>query len=67
MAYFAERFPDLDWAAGHSDPKALGSIEAWRAHSGLANFRDPVILDVASATWPVDSADALLNINMSTY
>ena len=63
-AYFAERFPDLDWQPSDSDPKALGSIEAWRADSGLANLRDPVILDVASATWSVDSADALLNINM---
>jgi len=63
-AYFAERFPDLDWQPSDSDPNALGSIEAWRADSGLANLRDPVILDVASATWPLDRADALLNINM---
>jgi hypothetical protein len=62
--YFAERFPDLEWQPSDPDPDALSSIEAWRADSGLANLRDPLILDAAASTWPVENADALLNINM---
>ena len=63
-AWFAEHYPGLDWQPSDPDPAALGSIEAWRADSGLANFREPVILDAAAATWPVERADAVLNINM---
>jgi len=61
---FAERFPDLDWQPSDSNPDALNSIEAWRADLDLANLRAPMILDAASSTWPVDAADAVLNINM---
>lgn len=63
-AYFARAFPQLEWQPSDPDPEALSSIEAWRADSGLANLREPVILDAAAATWPVERADAVLNINM---
>jgi hypothetical protein len=53
-AFFAQMFPDLDWQPSDPDPQALTSIEAWRADSGFANLRQPLILDAASATWPVD-------------
>lgn len=62
--HFARRFPRLEWQPSDPDPAALNSIEAWRADSGLANLREPVILDATAATWPVESADAVLNINM---
>lgn len=62
--FFAERFPQLDWQPSDPDPAALSSIEAWRADSGLANLREPVILDATAETWPVTGADAVLNINM---
>lgn len=64
-AFFAQAFPALDWQPSDPDPRALMSIEAWRADSGLANLREPVILDAASGTWPVEQADAVLNINMA--
>ena len=63
-AYFAERFRQLDWQPSDPDPLAINSIEAWRADSGLANLREPVILDASADTWPVDRADAVININM---
>jgi hypothetical protein len=63
-AAFARAFPDLDWQPSDPDPDALSSIEAWRADSGLANLREPVILDAVAATWPVEQADAVLDINM---
>src|SRR5688572_1867375 len=62
--FLAERFPSLDWQPSDPDPQALQSIEAWRADLGLPNLREPVILDVTAASWPIDRADALLNINM---
>ena len=63
-AHFAQAFPQLDWQPSDPDPAALGSIEAWRADSGLPNLREPLILDAAAATWPVERAEAVLNINM---
>ena len=62
--HFAERFPNLEWQPSDPDPAALSSIEAWRADSGLPNLRDPAILDVTAQSWPIESAEALLNINM---
>jgi len=63
-SYFAERFPNLEWQPSDVHSDALSSIEAWQRESGLANLRPPVVLDAASADWPVNRADALLSINM---
>jgi len=63
-AFFAGRFPQLDWQPSDPDPAALGSIAAWRADCGLPNLREPVVLDAAAETWPVERAAAVLNINM---
>ena len=60
---FARRFAALDWQPSDPDPLALASIEAWR-HDGPANLRTPIALDAASPAWPIDSADAILCINM---
>ncbi len=59
---FARRFPHLDWQPSDPDPEALGSIGAW-AEEGPPNLRPPLQLDVC-ADWPLDSADAILCINM---
>jgi SAM-dependent methyltransferase len=63
-AYFAERFPELQWQPSDVHPDALGSIAAWRQEAGRANLLRPVMLDAASGDWPVDRADAVLSINM---
>ena len=63
-AYFAERFPDLDWQPSDVHQDALGSIAAWRAETGLANLREPIEVDASSPEWPIQRADALLSINM---
>ena len=62
--HFAQAFPHIEWQPSDPDPQALLSIEAWRTDSGLANLREPVILDASAETWPVDAAEAVLNINM---
>lgn len=61
--HFAAALPMLDWQPSDPDPVALASIEAWRVEAGLPNVSPPVRLD-ASADWPVESADAILCINM---
>ena len=63
-AYFAERFPELQWQPSDVHADALGSIAAWRQETGRANLLRPVMLDAASADWPVDWADAVLSVNM---
>jgi SAM-dependent methyltransferase len=63
-AFFAQLFPSLTWQPSDSDPDALSSIEAWAADAGAANLRPPVFLNAASPTWPVDSADAIICVNM---
>lgn len=61
---FARAFPLLQWQPSDPDPGALTSIEAWVADAGLPNLREPVALDAASATWPIERAEAMLCINM---
>lgn len=63
--WFAERFSDLCWQPSDAHPDALASIEAWRNASGLANIREPILIDASSDAWPIDRADAVLNINMA--
>ena len=62
--YFAERFPRLKWQPSDVDPQALQSIRAWREQAGLANVREPVVIDARESDWPVRSADVVLSINM---
>jgi SAM-dependent methyltransferase len=63
-AYFAENFRGLEWQPSDIHPSALASIAAWRKSTDLPNLREPFVLDSASPDWPVDRADAVLNINM---
>jgi hypothetical protein len=61
---FARTFPRLTWQPSDPDPEALESIAAWRAEEGLANLREPIVLDAAVGDWPVAADDAVLCINM---
>ena len=63
-AYFAGRFPRLEWQPSDVHPDALASIRGWREETGLPNLREPIVIDAAMPNWPIDTADALLNINM---
>lgn len=62
--YFAGLFPNLVWQPTDPDPGALESIRAWRADEGTSNLLEPLRLDAAAETWPVDAADAILCVNM---
>jgi SAM-dependent methyltransferase len=62
--FFAGRFPKLEWQPSDLDAAALQSIRSWRAEAALPNLREPLIIDAASNDWPIESADAVLSINM---
>ena len=63
--YNAAAFPSLQWQPTDPDADALVSIAAWRAHVALPNLLPPLRLDAsAPEEWPVDRADAIVNINM---
>lgn len=64
VVHFAEAFPALELQPSDVDPSALRSIEAWRLASELPNIHPPLTIDAASADWPVESAEAVLSINM---
>ena len=63
--WFAERFPGLEWQPSDTHPDALASVAAWADASGLPNLRRPVVIDASASDWPVERADAVLNINMA--
>ena len=63
-AYFAAALPGITWQPSDADARARASISAWRAHTGLANLREPLDLDVCREPWPIDAVDAIVCINM---
>lgn len=62
--HFAAAFPDLTWQPSDPDPDARASIAAHRRAAGLRNLLGPLALDASSATWPVETTDAVVSINM---
>jgi SAM-dependent methyltransferase len=63
--YNAAAFPGLKWQPTDADTDALASIAAWRDHVSLPNLLAPLQLDACDpATWPLERADAIININM---
>lgn len=64
VIHFAERFAHLEWQPSDIHPDALGSISGWQEEAKLQNVRPPMVIDAASADWPIDRAEAVLSINM---
>lgn len=62
--HFARALSGLTWQPSDPDPGARASIDAWRRHEALENVRPAMALDVTRAPWPIDRADAVVNINM---
>jgi hypothetical protein len=61
----AAALPHLQWQPTDPDLSALASIAAWRDYAALPNLLPPLRLDASHPdTWPVDRADAIVNINM---
>lgn len=62
--YFSRFLPGIFWKPSDPDANARASIAAWREAEGLHNLMVPIALDAAAAQWPLESADALVCINM---
>lgn len=63
--HFAAGLPGIVWQPSDPDPVACRSIAAWRLSEGTANLLAPITLDAASPdSWSIESADALVCINM---
>jgi hypothetical protein len=62
--FFAARLPSIEWQPTDIDAGDRASIAAWREEAALPNLRAPLALDATSDQWPVERADALVNINM---
>lgn len=64
VVYFGERFPNLEWQPSDVHQDSLESIRAWREAAQLPNLREAIAIDAAAPDWPIEVAEALLNINM---
>lgn len=62
--FMARRFPALDWQPSDVEPAALSSIDAWATEAALGNLRPTITLNASSEQWPLDTANALVCINM---
>ena len=65
-AYFAERFPALDWQPSDIHRDALASIQAWRNCAGCANLMPALEIDAAAADWTIEKADIVPSIQMDS-
>ncbi|AQR73753.1 DUF938 domain-containing protein [Sphingomonas sp. LM7] len=61
-AFFAERFPALQWQPSDPEDGARESIADWCA--SLPNVLPPLALDATADAWPIVAADAVLCANM---
>jgi hypothetical protein len=62
--FFASKLVGLEWQPSDPDDGNRASIAAWRDEAALPNLRAPLALDATAERWPVERADALININM---
>ncbi|MBI05297.1 MAG: SAM-dependent methyltransferase [Pelagibacteraceae bacterium] len=62
--YFSEKFPDLVWLPSDPDPLNLQSIKAWRAAADRINLRYPLSINASDIILPIESADAIICINV---
>jgi cyclopropane fatty-acyl-phospholipid synthase-like methyltransferase len=62
--FMAKALPQITWMPTDADRNILPSIDAWRVAEGLENVQPPKCLDVLASPWPVERADAVVNINM---
>jgi SAM-dependent methyltransferase len=62
--HFARHFPDLIVQPSDPDENARASIDAWVDDVKLPNLQRAARLDVISDEWPIQSAEAIVCINM---
>ena len=61
---FAEDLPNLTFQPSDRSEESIAVVSERVRRAGLANLREPVVLDAARSPWPIDRADAIVCINM---
>lgn len=56
-AFFAAGLPGWVWQPTDATADAFGSIACWCGQAGVANVRDPLLLDVLLPRWPSGGAE----------
>ena len=64
VVHFADALPGLTWQPSEPDADLRAAIAAAVESAGCGNVRAPVDLDVRKQPWPVENADAVVNVNM---
>ena len=67
VALLARSFPKLTWLPSDPVPEHRASIDAWRAHLGVATIQPAIDLDVLADDWPSAPAlgfSVILNVNV---
>ena len=64
VVHFARALPELTWQPSDPDPELRASIALRGREEQLANVKSPIDLDVTQLPWPLQTADAVLAINM---
>src|ERR1041384_6251682 len=64
VLHFARALPGLAWQPSDPDPELRESIALRVREQQLANVNRPIDLDVTRLPWPLQTADALVCINM---
>lgn len=57
VMHFAEHLPDITWWPSDLNDAHLQSIEAWRLHTGRANVRPPMRIDLSDPEWCAELLD----------
>src|SRR5690349_20676778 len=64
VMHFAKALPDLTWQPSDPDAELRESIRLRVQEERRANVKSPIDLDVIKLPWPLQTADAILAINM---
>jgi len=64
VVHFARVLPDLTWQPSDPDPELLESIALRVGEQQATNIKSPIDLDVTKLPWPLQTADAVVAINM---
>lgn len=62
--HFAPHFPNLQWQPTDRSPDKIESLRIYRSESGAPNLLAPLKLDTCAEIWPIERAQAMVNINM---
>src|SRR3954470_11976058 len=64
VVHFAKALPDITWQPSDPDGELRESIALRLREEPRANVNPPIDLDVARLPWPLQTADAVVAINM---